>query len=141
MKTYKSKISYGILIPVLVLMLGVMLTPLLSGGSASSVYTMAAIIGPVTLFILHLFYHTSYRITDKHELEIRCGLLYRSVVKIAEIKSIAETRNIMASPAASLDRLELKYGKWDSVIISPKDKPGFVKTLLEINPSIEHQRT
>jgi hypothetical protein len=57
-------------------------------------------------------------------------------VEIADIKSIERTRNPISSPAASMDRIELKYGKWNTVIISPKDKKELLNAFLAINPKI-----
>lgn len=92
---------------------------------------------PFMAFTLHIFFSTTYRINTKNELLIKCGFLFKTVVDISKIKSIRRTRNPISSPAASLDRIELKYGKWDSVIISPKDKIKFVNELLKINPNIQ----
>jgi hypothetical protein len=44
----------------------------------------------------------------------------------------------MSSPALSLDRIEIFYNKFDSVIISPKNKADFVAELKSINPAIEY---
>lgn len=137
MKEFKSKVGYGILIPILVLFIGIMLIPSISGDSVGARLTMAAIMLPAIAFTLHLFFTTTYRINDSNELRIKCGLLINSTVDITKIKSISRTRNPISSPAPSMDRIELKYGKWDSVIISPKDKIGFVDALLQINPNIQ----
>jgi hypothetical protein len=48
-------------------------------------------------------------------------------VEIQKITSVKRTRNPLSSPALSTDRLEIKYGKWDFVLISPKNKERFVK--------------
>ncbi|MCT4544481.1 MAG: PH domain-containing protein [Vallitalea sp.] len=47
-----------------------------------------------------------------------------------------KTRNVISSPACSLDRIELKADN-KSLIISPKDKTYFVEVLQEKNPSIK----
>ena len=138
MKEFRSKVGYGILVPVLVLLVGVMLLPVMKKASIGAMLTMAAIILPVMGFVLHMFFKTTYRINDKNELLIKCGLFFNAVVDISKIKSINRTRNPISAPAASMDRIELKYGKWDTVIISPKDKAGFVKELLKINPDIKN---
>jgi hypothetical protein len=36
-----------------------------------------------------------------------------------------------------LDRLVIKYNKFDEIYISPKDKQLFVNELIKINPNIE----
>ncbi len=137
MKEFKSKVGYGILIPVLILLIGLTLLPIINGAPIGATLTMVVIMIPIIAFILHIFFSTTYRINEKNELLIKCGFLYKEVVKISKIKSINRTRNPISSPAASLDRIELKYGKWDSVIISPNDKIEFVNELLQINPDIQ----
>lgn len=136
MKAFKSKVGYEILIPVLVVLLGTAVWPIIDGAPMKAIITMIAIIAPVTLFILHMFYRTTYSINEKNELLIKCGFLFNSKIDISKIKSVSKTRNPISSPAPSLDRLELKYGKWDSVMVSPKDKTGFIEELLKINPNI-----
>ncbi|MDB4534689.1 PH domain-containing protein [Vicingaceae bacterium] len=138
MKEFKSKVGYGILIPVLILLIGITLLPIINGEPIGAILTMIAIMVPVIAFTLHIFFRTTYRINDRNELLIKCGFLFNAVIDILKIKSIKRTRNPISSPAASLDRIELKYGKWDSVIISPNDKVGFVNELLKINPNIQH---
>lgn len=53
------------------------------------------------------------------------------------IKNISETRNPISSPALSLDRLEIVYNRFDSVLISPADKIDFIAELLHRKPDIE----
>lgn len=48
-----------------------------------------------------------------------------------------ETKSPLSSPATSLDRLEIMYNKNESIIISPKDRTGFINELKTINPGIE----
>lgn len=90
----------------------------------------------LALFIVHMFLTTYYVIADG-KLVIRCGFLYHKTIDIETIRKISETNLALSSPATSLDRMELLYNKFDSVMISPKDKKGLLKKLLEINPSIE----
>jgi hypothetical protein len=56
--------------------------------------------------------------------------------EIQKITSVKRTRNPLSSPALSTDRLEIKYGKWDFVLISPKNEERFCEILLEKNPQI-----
>ncbi|WP_460667166.1 PH domain-containing protein [Larkinella knui] len=90
----------------------------------------------VVAFIVHLFLTTSYTIQDG-KLEVKSGFLYQSTIAIGSIRQIRETRSPLSSPATSLDRLEIVYNRYDSVILSPKDKQGFIHDLLRLNPSIE----
>jgi hypothetical protein len=138
MKVFKSKIGYGILIPVLVLLIGLTLLPIINGAPTGSILVMVSIMVPVIALTLNIFFRTTYRIND-NQLLIKCGFFYKATVDILAITTVSRTRNPISSPAASLDRIELKYGKWESVIISPDDKMAFVNELLKINPNIQHK--
>lgn len=58
-------------------------------------------------------------------------------IKIAAIRKIKETRTPISAPAPSLDRLEIFDNRFDSVIISPKNKSGFISLFNEVNPMID----
>lgn len=45
-------------------------------------------------------------------------------VPIRSITSLASTHNPLSSPAASIDRILIRYGRYDSVMVSPRDKAG-----------------
>lgn len=68
---------------------------------------------------------------------IRSGLITNQKIDINDIRKIVQTTNPMSSPALSLDRIEIFYHKFDSIIISPKDKILFIEDLKRINPAIE----
>lgn len=90
----------------------------------------------VSAFVIHLFFSTYYIINDK-ELSIKSSFLVNKKVDINSIRKISETNNPISSPATSFDRLELVYNKHGSILISPKDKSGFIKDILKVNPEIE----
>ncbi|HEX8376850.1 MAG TPA: PH domain-containing protein, partial [Pedobacter sp.] len=72
-----------------------------------------------------------------NKLQIRSGLFFNKTVSVESIRKIVETRMPMSSPAMSLDRLEVFYNKFDSVIISPKEKNEFIEQIRMINDRIE----
>lgn len=98
------------------------------------VWVGLALIVLTAVFVLYVLTSFRYIIADG-QLEIR-GLFYKKRVDIAAIRSLRETRNPLSAPAASLDRLEIRYGKWDYVIISPKEKWKFMEQLKTLNPEI-----
>ena len=57
-------------------------------------------------------------------------------IEISKIKKIEKTNSILSSPALSLDRIAIKFNKFDEVYISPKEKQAFVDDLLKVNPDI-----
>lgn len=79
---------------------------------------------------------TTYYIINGNDLIIKCGFLFNKTIKIDTIKKIEETNNLLSSPAASLDRIEIGYNQYDSVMISPKDKLDFINQLVTINENI-----
>lgn len=106
----------------------------------TSNFTATAILIFTYIFILHLFYTNKY-IIDDGILKIRSGFIHKLDIEIQSIKSISKTNSIMSSPAASFDRIEIKFGKFDSVLISPKDKIALINNLVKINPNIKNEVT
>lgn len=86
--------------------------------------------------IIRLLFAIRY-LVDNQNLLIYTGYGKPFVLPITEIKSVEYSRSPISSPAASLERLEIAYGKYDAVYISPDDRKGFAKALLNINPSIK----
>lgn len=130
MKTYKSKIGLELIIP-----LAIIFGWMLYDGIINRKLNMILIAFVAITFICHMFYTTEYSI-DKESLRIKCGFFINTVVDINSIRKISESHNIISSPAASLDQLEILYNN-ESVLISPKDKKDFLDTLKTINPNIE----
>ena len=131
MKTFNAKPGLELVLPLTVLLGGIGITM-----AYEKVWTGLAVILLVSGFITHLFINTVYQV-DQHILNIKCGFLVNISINIASIRKITETNNPISSPATSIDRLEIAYNRYDSVLISPKDKAGFIKTLKAINPGIE----
>lgn len=53
---------------------------------------------------------------------------FRWRIPLREIRSVTPTHNPLSGPALSLDRLRIDYGR-RSMMISPRDKERFIKTL------------
>jgi hypothetical protein len=69
-------------------------------------------------------------------LRVQSSFIVNKKVDIKTITKIKDTYNPISSPAASIDRMQVYYGNGSSVVISPKDKNGFVAHLQQINPDI-----
>jgi hypothetical protein len=127
---FKSKISWGLFLPLLIAMLG---------GSIFAFFTqeyLASIILTITIiFVLLLILNTTYEVTNEKIL-ISSAFIIKESVLINNIIRIRENRNILAAPAASFDRiyLELNTGRKN---ISPAKKEMFIHLLQEINENIE----
>ncbi len=87
-------------------------------------------------FVIHLYVTTKYTIKNNNELIVKSSFLINTSINIRTITKIKKTRNPISSPALSLDRIELFYNQYDSVIISPKNREDFIQELLKINQSI-----
>jgi len=134
-RKYKSKVSYGLLIAVSLIMFGPLIFKL-SDYTLNTQRILGILLLLVTFaLILHMFLTTIYTI-DNDKLKIKSGFFSYKPIEISEIKRITKTNNIISSPAASFDRIEIQYGKFKSIILSPKDKLNFCKDLTELNPEI-----
>lgn len=131
--TYKSKIDSGLMLPIFIIIFGVgALIVFLR------IWIGLVVISMVLAFIIHMILTTHY-IIDGRTLRIKSGIFVNRLVNIDTIRMITQTNSLESSPANSLDRLELRYNKFERIIISPKDKDGFIKKLSELNPNIEVQ--
>ena len=132
---YYSKVSYTLLIVVFLVFFGPLVS--LFYGNGFDGKTILIFLAMVVLYglILHLFFNTTYKI-EKEKLHIKCGFFKYKPVTIKEMKKVSKSSNIISSPAASFDRVEIRYGKFNELIISPKHKTKFVEDLQKINPEI-----
>lgn len=60
-------------------------------------------------------------------------------IDINSVTEIKETNNPLSAPAASIDRLEVKHAK-GYLLVSPKNKEGFIAALQKINPNIIYRK-
>lgn len=131
-KEHKSKIGLELILPI-TFIFG---TALFITAHYDQGWLGLIILLPAIVFIFHIFLTTNYTI-NKDKLKIKCGFLFNQQIDINTIKKISETNNPLSSPATSLDRLEIVYGKYDSILISPKFKKEFIADIISINPNIE----
>ena len=97
---------------------------------------MLVLFGSAAAFMLWVFHDIRYTLTDE-DLLIRCGpLRYR--VPLARIDSVTPSRNPLSSPAASLDRLLIKWNDGRKrVLISPSLKADFLRELNGVCPQLK----
>ncbi len=89
----------------------------------------------IITLLLWLWFGTGYKV-EKGLIQIKYGP-FSSKVKIEEIKKLSATRNPLAAPALSIDRIEILYGTYDIAIVSPKNIVGFIQILVYENPTIK----
>lgn len=131
-KVYKSKIDLVLVLP-LAIVFGTIIWLMIKDGQG---WPGIMILLPALFIVVPIFLVTNYTI-ENEKLLIRCGFVYKKVIAISSIKKITETNSVLSSPATSLDRIEIRYGKFDSVMISPKKKTEFISDIIRLNPSVE----
>ncbi|MBU0474731.1 MAG: PH domain-containing protein [Bacteroidetes bacterium] len=131
MTKYNSKIGFGIVLFLIIVLGGISILMIYN-----KIWIGLAIVLLVMGFIGYIFITTYYLIIDK-DLIIKSGFMVNKSVPIDSIWEISETNNPLSSPANSFDRLEIKYSRNETILISPKNKDGFSKQLVEINPKIK----
>ena len=101
MKNYKSKLGLELIIPIS-LIFGYSLFELITEKSWFGVF----IIFLTIIFILYTFLSIIYKI-EKENLNIKCTFLINENIEIKTIRKITVAYNLLSSPAASIDRIEI----------------------------------
>jgi len=130
MTIYKSKLGFATVFP-----LAVALLILVWVCISSHIWSPAVIVCPVGVFVIYLCRTTYYTISG-NTLNVRCGFVVNTDIDIDKINSITDTNSALSAPAWSLDRIEIFYNTFDSIVISPPDKAQFIADLQAINPNI-----
>lgn len=133
-KTYRSKVDLWIVV-VIVLAVACSVAPFFQEGQP----LMGIAIGiAATLVFVWMLRTTRYIIRDNDNvLVIKSCFLSYGTWRIADIESIHPTHNPLSAPAASLDRLEIRFIGRRSVLVSPRRKEEFINHLLALNPNIK----
>ena len=137
---YPSKVSYGLLLIVFMVFFSPLILNLIKNGINLSLILISLFLIIIFGLITHMFFKLEY-IIEENKLKIKCGFFTYKPIEIKDIKEITKSNSIISSPAASFDRIEIKYGKWEELIISPKDKFTFAKHLTNLNPKIKNNIT
>lgn len=87
-------------------------------------------------FMLWVLHGTGY-IVGERQLFVRCGP-FRYRVPLSQIDSVTPSRSPLASPACSLDRLQIEWSSGRRrILISPKPKAAFLQALSQRCPHLE----
>lgn len=89
----------------------------------------------VGAFVVWLFRTTRYEL-DGRELVVRSGP-FRWRIDLAAVESVTPSRNPLSSPALSLDRLQIRYGKGRFLLVSPAERERFLAALVRAEPALE----
>lgn len=130
MKVFKSKIDWWFGL-ILIYPIFMCIKSMLSGEWIGFVG-----IGVVVGLIL-IFSKTTQYILFENQLIVKSTWIVNERIDISKITKIEKTNSILSSPALSLDRLRIRYNKYDEILISPKEKKAFMDEVLKINPNVE----
>ena len=129
-KRFKSKIDpwvrlliIAMVIMDLVFIVVLAMQPGSPAGKTGAILTCIAVL----MLLASLALRTYYAV-DKNVLRVVSGP-FRWKIPIDQITSVTATRTLLSSPAMSLDRLKIEYGKLRPVIVSPADKKGFLRAI------------
>ena len=105
-----------------------------------SVFVQLDILGIIVMitmifFLGSIWFNTRY-IIEGNQLQISYGPIKKTIV-IQDIKFIRKTKNPFVAPALSMNRVEINYGKYSTVQVSPKEIEKFVSELQKKNTNIQ----
>ena len=141
--TFKSKIDSWLIIFIAVALLAapvlIVLNPhaprnpsTMGNGTLIAIVLLATAL-PVAL-ITWIFTTTEYTVTET-DLVVRSGPMSQKIA-LASIKKIVKTRSLWSAPALSLDRIEVQYGTFGTIVISPDDKTAFARAIRSRVPAV-----
>lgn len=129
-KRFKSKVDSWVLILMIVAIVAQIIGV---GGAALQAGDPLATTGLILLSIIisslliWLLIGTYYSV-DRGLLRVVSGP-FRWKVPVDEITSMVASRSPLSSPALSLDRIMIRYGKRGRIMVSPADREGFLKAI------------
>ncbi len=129
-RVFRSKIDRWLWLVMVATVLGMaagMFAVVFSGEEPVVIIAVIFMLIVATALFASIMLGTSYTI-ERKILHIRCGP-FRWNVPLEEITAVEATRNPLSSPALSLDRLKIRYGKRRCVMVSPADRAGFLKAI------------
>lgn len=123
---YRSKIDKWLLV-VLVSAMGVagFVTLGVYVGAPSNSWWYGAVIAVLAIGLPAWVLLATHYTFEGRELLVRSGP-FKWRIPIAEITNVKPTSNPLSSPALSLDRLRIEYGRGRWIMVSPHDKEGFL---------------
>lgn len=131
---YRSKIGMGMVSVLAIVYVACSLLMLLDNA-----WPGLFVITPLFAFAGYTFANTYY-VIDGEILRVKSGLFYNKTFNIKAFRKIVNTNSAINAPAASLDRIELFFNGYDSVVISPKNKEAFIAHIKSINPGIVYSK-
>lgn len=131
---FRSKVDAQLVVPVAV---GVVIPVLLGirGVTSGRLSIVAAVALTVVSLALTSFCFVSYTVTDD-SIVVRRGVI-RSEMPLNRPRELRGTREGMAAPALSLDRIEIRTDRGLWLLVSPSNRSGFVEAIRARVPAIK----
>ena len=129
-KRFKSKVDSWILILMIVAIVAQIFgigTAALQAGDPLATTALILFGIAISGLLVWLLIGTYYSV-DRGLLKIVSGP-FRWKVPVDQITSVKTSRSPLSSPALSLDRIMIRYGKRRRILVSPADKDGFLKAI------------
>lgn len=129
-KRFRSKVDSWILalmiVAIVFQVVAVGAAAMQAGDPLATTGLLLLVIG-VSGLLIWLLVGTHYTV-ERGYIRIASGP-FRWKVPIDDITSVNATRNPLSSPALSLDRIMIHYGKRRRIMISPADREGFLEAI------------
>ncbi len=129
-RRFRSKVDSWILVLMIVAIVGQMVgigTAALQAGDPLATTGLILFGIAISGLLIWLLVGTHYSV-DRGLLRVASGPL-RWKIPLDEITSVTASRSALSSPALSLDRIMIRYGKRRRIMVSPADKDGFLKAI------------
>jgi uncharacterized membrane protein YhaH (DUF805 family) len=118
----------------IVVALGFSMVKALAGGPSGPARLVSGLIeAAALLLVVSCLLVTNYSVQGSR-LSVRSGPFSWSIL-IDSIVSITRTHSLLSAPALSLDRLRIET-KTGAIVVSPRDRQGFVKALQKRRPDL-----
>lgn len=120
--TYSSKVDVWI---------AVLLAAVPVGLTIEAIFFRSLLVGIVAIFVLVLYglliFPMSYEL-GPDALMVRSGII-RTSIPYREIRHVRPSQSWLSAPALSFDRIEIAYGNSRTLLISPRERAGFLQDL------------
>lgn len=126
---YRSKVDRWLKAALLLAALSCTVAVLAPGLAGAPLLTLA--VSPMLLVGVGLplwLLNSTFYVLGERDLEARCGP-FKWIVPLGEIRGVVATRSALASPALSLDRLRIDYGRDRFILVSPDNQQAFLAEL------------
>ena len=130
MKTYRTRISAGLVAFIIVVLLVCCLPGILGEGGWRLLIALCVTCVP----LFYLLYAIKYTI-DGTILRVTV-MFFNDEYDITKLESVVPTRTILSAPASSLKRIRLDFSDGNAVVISPRYQEDFLAELRKINPKV-----